>query len=133
MSKNIKITPWPPMKRYGTAIKPRIETDRIEATGALAVNRTAMTADANTSATTLYIGWDGGGADTLTIKSADIAVAGRLFIVKDEGGTASANPLTIATEGSEKIDGQDTIQLVNDYGYVWLISNGSHLFVVNEG
>lgn len=63
------------------------------------------------------------------ISSADIALSGRIFIVKDEAGAAGTYNITISTQGSEKIDGQDTYVIKNNYGAVTLYSNGSHLFI----
>jgi len=64
------------------------------------------------------------------ISSADIALAGRVFIIKDESGSAGTYNITISTEGSEKIDGQDTLVINNNYQCVHLYSNGSHLFIM---
>lgn len=64
------------------------------------------------------------------ISSEDIAsMAGRRFVIKDEAGAAGTYNITISTQGSEKIDGQDTYVIKNNYGAVTLYSNGSHLFI----
>ena len=71
---------------------------------------------------------------TLTISSADIALGSTTealtFIVKDTSGAivSSGFTFTIATEGSETIDGQTSIQITADYGVVRLFSDGSNLF-----
>ena len=52
----------------------------------------------------------------------------RLVIVKDEGGAAGSNTLTIATEGSETIDGNSTATITSNYGAVRLYSDGSNWF-----
>lgn len=64
------------------------------------------------------------------ISSEDIAVSGRMFIVKDAAGSAATFPITISTEGAETIDGAATISINSNYGSVTLYSNGSNLFVV---
>jgi hypothetical protein len=64
------------------------------------------------------------------ISSEDIAVAGRVFIIKDESGSAGSYAITVSTEGSETIDGADTISINSNYGSVTLYSNGSNLFIV---
>ena len=52
---------------------------------------------------------------TVTIQSADI-YSGRIFIVKDESGGAGTNNITIATQGSETIDGASSVTITADYG-----------------
>ena len=65
---------------------------------------------------------------TVTIQTADIAAGSRIFIVKDESGGAGTNNITIATQGSETIDGQPTVTISVDFGVVRLYSNGTNLF-----
>jgi hypothetical protein len=66
---------------------------------------------------------------TKTILSAQIARSGRIFLIKDESGTAGAgSPITIETEGAETIDGQANAQIVVPYGIARLYSDGSNLF-----
>lgn len=56
----------------------------------------------------------------------------RIVIIKDEGGGAAANNITIATEGSETIDGESTIKIQINYGMAMLYSNGSNWFILEE-
>jgi hypothetical protein len=66
---------------------------------------------------------------TLTLTSAMIARAGRVWIVKDESGTAGGgSPITIETQGAETIDGQPNAQIIAPYGVARLYSDGSNLF-----
>ena len=53
------------------------------------------------------IGVNRAGVVTVTLPSAQV-YAGRLFTIKDESGDASTNNITVATEGSETIDGAAT-------------------------
>ena len=66
---------------------------------------------------------------TITIDTDDV-VDGRVFIIKDKAGTASSsgNPIIIATEGSETIDGAATVTISADYGVIRLVSDGTNLF-----
>ena len=64
---------------------------------------------------------------TITIDSDEVG-AGRILIVKDESGGAAANNITIATEATEKIDGQDTKVINTAYGSVSLYCNGADWF-----
>ena len=68
---------------------------------------------------------------TITISSDDIKLKNRLsteFVFKDAAGGATVNPITIATEGSETIDGAATAIINSNYGRVRLFSDGSNLF-----
>ena len=67
-------------------------------------------------------------ARTLTISSDDIANTDREFIIKDESGGAGTKNITVATEGSETIDGQATIDITVDFGVLRLYSDGANLF-----
>jgi hypothetical protein len=67
---------------------------------------------------------------SLTLPTAQTTV-GRTIIVKDAGADASSNNITIDTEGSEKIDGADTLVLNTDYECVILYSDGSHWFTIS--
>ena len=56
-------------------------------------------------------------------------VAGRIIHIKDAGGNAGTNNITITTEGSETIDGAATKVLNTNYQSVSLYSDGSNWFV----
>jgi len=58
---------------------------------------------------------DTSAARTVTIQSSDV-VEGRIFIIKDESGGAATNNITIATQGSELIDGLSTVTITANYG-----------------
>jgi hypothetical protein len=66
---------------------------------------------------------------TITIPSALISILGRLFIIKDAGLNATTNNITIATEGSETIDGQANFVLIASGESVCMYSDGSNLFI----
>ena len=70
------------------------------------------------------------GAFTITLSTAD-CVDGREIIIKDRGGQAITNNITIATEGSEQIDGSSTYTIARNYGSVALISDGSSWYSIN--
>ncbi|RLD04567.1 MAG: hypothetical protein DRI65_10430 [Chloroflexota bacterium] len=69
----------------------------------------------------------GGGGNTLTLSSADVAV-GRVIIVKDESGAAGGTNITIATEGAENIDGAGASAIAANYGTIRLFSDGTNWF-----
>jgi hypothetical protein len=69
------------------------------------------------------------GTQAITLDT-DELVSGRMLVIKDTAGGAATFPITISTEGAEKIDGQDTYVINVNYGSVTLYSNGTHWFVV---
>jgi hypothetical protein len=68
-------------------------------------------------------------ARTVTLPSAE-SIDGRVFVVKDESGGAGTNNITVATEGSENIDGASTFVINSDYGSAWFYSDGSNWFTI---
>ena len=56
--------------------------------------------------------------------------AGRVIIVKDAGGNAGSNNITVDTEGSETIDGDDVWVINGDYDWVVFYSNGLNWFLM---
>jgi len=64
----------------------------------------------------------------VTLSTVDI-LAGLNFIIKDESGAANpTEKITVATEGSETIDGEATIDITVPFGSLQLYSNGTNLF-----
>ena len=79
----------------------------------------------------VHVTYTGTGAVTsLTLPTAQ-ALSGRFIIIKDAGGNASANNITMDTQGGETIDGGATLVMSTDYGVVQLYSDGSDWFVAN--
>lgn len=70
-----------------------------------------------------------GGAVTVTLPSA-LCVTGRGYIIKDIGGSAASNNITVATEGAETIDGSATDTIDTNYGSAGYFSDGSNWFKV---
>lgn len=69
------------------------------------------------------------GAVTITIPTALMAEK-KTITIKDAGGNAGTNNITIATQGAETIDGSATYKIINDYDAITLYSNGSHWFII---
>lgn len=68
---------------------------------------------------------------SVIIQSTDIAVEGRIFIIKDESGGAGTNNITVFTQSAQTIDGvlgSLGVVITVDYGVVRLYSDGSKLF-----
>lgn len=69
-----------------------------------------------------------GGTVTVTLASSMVSDGSKL-VVKDEGGLAGTNAITIATGGSENIDGGTTATIGSNYGSMGLYSDGTNWFV----
>jgi predicted phosphodiesterase len=86
-----------------------------------------------TSDTTLYgqdniVGVDtSGGSVTITLNS-NQCNEGQVCTIKDEGGAAGTNAITIDTQGSEAIDGGSSVTISTDYGSVDIYSDGDNFF-----
>ena len=75
------------------------------------------------------LGVNRGGTVTVTIPSEEV-VEGRYFTVKDESGAAGSNAITIATEGSETIDGASTDTIGTSWLAVTYYSDGTNWFTI---
>jgi len=70
-----------------------------------------------------------GSAITITIGSNLIRRTSHFFYVIDEGGGAATDNITLATEGSETINGSGTYTMDVNREAVGVYSNGTNLFV----
>jgi len=102
---------------------------KLQINGSLAVKRTATAEDYTTSGETIVGVTDTTAARTITLATAD-CVEGRLITIKDESGGAGTHSITIATEGSETIDGASTVTISTNYGCIRLYSNGNNWFTI---
>ena len=50
--------------------------------------------------------------------------------MKDEGGVAHTNNITILASGSQTIDGQNSVVLESPYGSIQLFCNGSDKYFI---
>ena len=103
---------------FRQAVRPVLETY----TSVTAATYTAKAGDR-------VLGVNRAGTVTITLPTAEVR-AGRIFTVKDESGAAATNSITIATEGSETIDGSATDTISNNYGSKIYYSDGSNWFTV---
>ena len=68
--------------------------------------------------------------NTTTVKLRTSQLAeGRIFVVKDSGGNATVNNVTITPEGTEKIDGASTFVINDNYGAANIYSDGKNWYV----
>ena len=70
-----------------------------------------------------------GAVTSLTLPTAQV-VNGRIIIIKDTGGNAGTNNITIDTEGSETIDGSATLVLSTDYESTTIVCDGTNWFTI---
>lgn len=68
---------------------------------------------------------------TVTLSDADTTDGKKVKIV-DSKGAASSNPITIQTQGSQTINGEDDAVLDQDFEGITLQSDGSDFFVVSR-
>jgi len=97
----------------------------------LTLSRTAVTAATYTILVTdFYLGVDtSSNTVTLTLPAAATAGVGKTYVVKDEGGQAGVNQITIDGDGSETIDGDATFPITSPYGAANLYTDGSNWFI----
>lgn len=70
------------------------------------------------------------GGVTATLPACASAGAGKQYIFKDITGHASTNNISIATNGSEKIDGAASANIMVASGSMTLMTDGSNWFVI---
>ena len=109
-------------------------TDTLTVSGAatfgagISVNRVSKSSNYTATSTDTIIGVDcSGGAITITLPTAG-TVNGKVYIIKDESGDAGTNNITVATEGSETIDGSNTATINSNYGVLRVYSDGTNFF-----
>lgn len=61
----------------------------------------------------------------------NLVTLGKTFVIKDVGGLAGTNNITITTEGSETINGAATLVINTNYASVLIYSNGTNWLAFN--
>ena len=90
----------------------------------------AATYDLLVSDDVVHVTYTGTGAVTsLTLPTAQV-VDGRTIVIKDAGGNAGTNNITIDTQGAETIDGAATSVINTDYDSVTLYCDGTNWFII---
>lgn len=70
-----------------------------------------------------------GAVTSLTLPTAQV-IDGRVIVIKDAGGNAATNNITIDTEGAETIDGANTQVISTNYGSITIISDGTTWYLI---
>tara|TARA_R100000808_G_scaffold3400_1_gene12167 strand:- start:163 stop:927 length:765 start_codon:yes stop_codon:yes gene_type:complete len=108
-----------------------ILTGAMVVNGAVAHKRVTTTDDYMISTTDYYVCADTtAGALKLTLPRASTTTSGQTFIIKDEGGAASTNPITVSGSVADTIDGQNQVVLMSPYASIQLYCNGTDKFFI---
>jgi hypothetical protein len=67
-------------------------------------------------------------APTITLPRAQTAGIGKVYIIKDISGSASATTITISPQSGETINGDTSTSINTNYGFVGLFTNGVNWF-----
>jgi len=102
---------------------------KLDIGGAVAFKRRAVAASTTSGDETLLSVTDTTVARTITLRTLD-TVTGRTYTIKDESGAAAAHPITLNTESSQKIDGQLTYSIAQNYGSVMVYCDGANWFTI---
>ncbi|WP_341715290.1 hypothetical protein, partial [Limnobacter sp.] len=89
--------------------------------GGLTLSRRTTNTSVTLSTTDYYIGVDTTNSPvSLALPGAQTLNNGQTFVVKDEGGSANTNNVTIQASGSETIDGQNSVILESPFASIQL-------------
>jgi hypothetical protein len=77
------------------------------------------------SDTFVFIAVDTTSSRIITLPLASAVSTGRIYVIKDASGLANDNPMTVARQGADLIDGQTSLDLDSNYSGTWFISDGT--------
>ena len=93
--------------------------------GGVAYNRRILSAVATASTTDYFLGLDStAGAFAIELADAGGLTNGQAIVLKDEGGVANTNNITVYASASQTIDGQNSIVLESPHASIQLYCNG---------
>jgi hypothetical protein len=85
--------------------------------------------DIKSSDVRIHVTYTATGAVTINLPTNQLNPTRLDLTIKDAGGNSGANNITVQTEGTEKIDGQDTAIINGDYDAIVLYNDGSNWFI----
>lgn len=86
-------------------------------------NLVVVDSSQNTAGAGTYLVNTSTSALTVTLDTGDaVGTDGTQIIIKDRSGNASAQNITIDTEGAETIEGDASLTISTDYGMLWVVS-----------
>ncbi len=107
------------------------QNDILRVGGGLKMTRRSITSTATASSTDYFIGVDTTSAAVdLRLPSAATLLSGQMLVIKDEGGAAHTNKITILASGSQTIDSQNSVVLESPYASLQLYCNGSNKYFI---
>ena len=102
--------------------------------GSVIMNRTVVSATTfNAASSSHFIAVQTttiGEASTINLPAASTLRDGQSFVIKDEQGSANSNNINIVANGSNTIDGQDSVVIESPFGAINLYTNGSDKFFI---
>ena len=99
--------------------------------GGMSLNRTSVTAHMTASKTDYYLGVDTtGSAINIRLPDASTLPSGHTYVIKDEGGAADTNNITVYGTAGQSIDATNSIVLMSPYSAISLYCNGTDKFFV---
>ena len=113
----------------GSLLEGRTRFDRLGSTGIRYKIKLSGAADVDSTDAYIIAIDDTAAARTVTILTDDFE-DGRYFIIKDVSGGAGTNNITVGTQLSQKIDGQDTITISENFGSLTLFVHLGGLFSI---
>lgn len=107
------------------------QNDVLSVGGGLTLNRRYTDSSITVSVTDYYVGVGTvSNPVVLTLPDAALMGNGQTYVVKDEGGAAHSNNITITAHGSQTIDNQNSIVLESPYASIQLYCNGSDKYFI---
>jgi hypothetical protein len=99
-------------------------------TGVSSFSRRAVTSTITASITDRLLGVSASAALEIRLPGASAMASGQYITIKDEGGNADVNSITILTSGSETIDGGSSIVMESSFAAVTIYSDGTNKYFV---
>ena len=91
-----------------------------------AKKRLSITSDYNITTADHFIGVDTtGGSVTVTLPATSSVAEGKIYIIKDEGGSSATNSITVRCADSARIDNLTAITLSSNYCAISIYFNAS--------
>ncbi|MBL97616.1 MAG: hypothetical protein CMF52_07350 [Legionellales bacterium] len=99
--------------------------------GSLKLGRTSVSSSYTAATTDFFVGADtSNAAFQITLADAAQMLDGQMLVIKDEGGAANNNNITVAASGSQTIDGQNQVILESPYASIQLYCNGNNKYFI---
>ena len=83
------------------------------------------------ASTFVFLNVDTAAPRTITLPDVTAVSDGRIYIIKDESGSANTNNITINAAGSDTIDGQSSTVLDSNYGTIKIVGNGTDKWFIS--